>query len=103
MTEACFRSIAKHLTEVATQSVAHVESVHLYEMWDEPAKPAPENRFGLMVDLDTPKIHLFLATAFSGGALTAAESSQLTSRALLSAAQITSWSPCGARPAGAAP
>ena len=103
VTEACLRSIAKHLTEIATQSVAHVESVHLYEMWDEPSKAVPENRFGLTVDLDTPKVHLLLATAFSGGALTAAETSQLTSRALLTGSQIISWSPCGAGAAGAAP
>jgi len=96
VTEACLRSITKHLLELANQSVANVESVHLYEMWDEADKAVPENRFGLMFNLDTPKVDLFLATAFSGGALTVAESSELTSRGLLSASQITSWSHCGA-------
>jgi len=96
VTEACLRSITKHLLELANQSVANLESVHLYEMVDETSKPAPENRFGLMVNLDTPKVHLFLASALSGGALMAAESSELTGRGLLTASQILSWSPCGA-------
>ena len=96
VTETCLRSVAKHLVEITNQSVANVESVHMYEIWDEPNKSAPENRFGLMIDLDTPKVNLFLVSAFSGGALTATESSELTSRGLLSTSQISSWSTCGA-------
>jgi hypothetical protein len=98
VTEACLRSLAKHLKELVTQTVANVESVHFYEMWDEPAKAAPENRFGLMTDLGTPKVHMYLAAAFSGGTLSSTEESELTSRGLLTAAQIANWRSCGAAP-----
>jgi hypothetical protein len=98
VTEACLRSLAKHLKELVNQTAANVESVHFYEVWDEPAKVAPENRFGLMFELGMPKVHLYLAAAFSGGTLSPTEASEVTSRGLLTAAQIANWSACGAAP-----
>ena len=41
-----------------------------------------------MSDLDTPKVSLYLATALAGGALSSAERSAITSRGLLTNAQI---------------
>lgn len=87
-TETCFRSMNKHLADLTTQTVAKLDSIVLYEMTDEPAKAAPENRFGLMVDLNTPKASLFIATAYAGGTLSSAEQAQITSRGLLTDGQI---------------
>lgn len=97
-TEACLRSVSKHLQEVVNQTVANIESVYFYELTDEPAKAAPENRFGLMADLDTPKVAWFLASAFAGGAVSGSEANELTSRGLLTPTQIANWAGCGARP-----
>jgi hypothetical protein len=41
---------------------------------------------------------MYLASAFSGGTLSATEASEITSRGLLTAAQIANWSSCGAAP-----
>ena len=54
-----------------------LESIHAYEITDRPSQAAPENRFGLMVDLDTPKLHLALYSAFAGGNVSATERQQL--------------------------
>jgi len=97
-TEACLRSVSRHLQAIVKQKVARIEAVHFYELMDEPRKQPPENRFGLMVDLDTPKVGLYLATAFAGGKLSAQEADELTRRQLLTPAQIAAWSGCGARP-----
>jgi hypothetical protein len=48
VTEACLKGLAKHLLEIATQTVANVESVHFCEALDEVGKPVLENRFGLV-------------------------------------------------------
>lgn len=85
ITEAGFLSVAKHLTEIATQTVADVRAVLFYEAWDEPKKEAPENHFGLYYDADTlnrPKITLLLATCFAGGTLSQGEKDSLTKRNL---------------------
>ena len=87
-TEACLKAFAKHMRDLRSQTIANIESVHVYELLDEPSKAAPENRFGLMYNLTTPKIHLALASAFAGGALTAAERTAITSRGLLTDAEI---------------
>lgn len=100
-TEACFRSLSKHLKEVVDQALVNVESVLLYELTDEPnlvTTSEAERRFGLMYDLNTPKVSLFIATAFAGGKLSSAETTELTRRQLLTAEQITAWGSCGARP-----
>jgi hypothetical protein len=88
LTEQGFRSYAKHMLELYSQTLCKLESVVLYELLDEPSKPAPENHFGLMFDLGTPKVSLYLATALAGGTLSSAERTALTSRGLLTAAQI---------------
>jgi hypothetical protein len=84
VTEAGFRSVDKHLKEIVNQTVANVEAVLFYEIWDEPTNPAPENRFGLYYDaaLTRPKISLYLASCYAGGALSAAERDSLTRRGL---------------------
>ncbi|MEJ7929719.1 hypothetical protein WG922_07015 [Ramlibacter sp. AN1015] len=88
-TETCLKSLARHLKELRSQS-ALLESVHLYSLTDDPSKAAPENRFGLMYDLETPKPHLYLASAFAGGALSPHERLEITSRGLLSEAELPS-------------
>ncbi len=88
LTEQGFRACAKHMLELYGQTLCKLESVVLYELLDEPSKPAPENHFGVMFDLGAPKVTLHLATAFAGGTLSSAERTALTSRGLLTAAQI---------------
>lgn len=100
-TEACFRSLSKHLKEIVDQTLVNVESVLLYELTDEPnlvTEHEYERRFGLMYDLSRPKVSLFIASAFAGGKLSSSETTELTRRQLLSAEQITAWGSCGARP-----
>jgi hypothetical protein len=86
----CLRSLAKHLGDLRRQRIANVESIHIYELLDEPGKPPPENRFGLMYSLARPKTHLYLVSAFAGGNLTAAERNEITSRGLMTHAEIDS-------------
>jgi hypothetical protein len=88
-TEQCLKSLTKHLKDLRGQTIANLESIHMYELVDEPSKAAPENRFGVMYNLTTPKVHLYLVTAFAGGTLTSAEQSAITSRGLLTDADIS--------------
>jgi hypothetical protein len=88
LTESCLRGLARHLQELRRQRVADVEAVHLYELFDEPHKAAPEDRFGLAWAMGRPKPHLFLATAIAGGELAPHERAEVTRRGLLSDAQI---------------
>jgi hypothetical protein len=88
VTETCLKSITRHLTELRNQKLVKLESVIAYELLDEPGKAAPENRFGLMSTLGSPKTALYLLGAFAGGSLTAAEQQALSSRGLLTDAQI---------------
>ena len=85
VTEAGFRSLYKHLSEIVNQTVANVEGVYFYEINDEPNKAKPENRFGLFYDekLNNPKISLCIATAFAGGKLSKAERMLLISRGFI--------------------
>jgi hypothetical protein len=76
------------MLELYSQTECQLESVVFYELLDAPSKPAPENRFGLMFNLDTPKDMLYLATALAGGTLSSAERSAITSRGLLTDGQI---------------
>jgi hypothetical protein len=91
LTEECFKSVAKYVLEILGQSRANIESVHYYEMFDEASKAAPENHFGLWYDAATPKVTAYLASAFAGGSLSASEENEITSRGLLTAAQITQF------------
>ncbi|MHA7633802.1 DUF4214 domain-containing protein [Corallococcus sp. M7] len=92
VTEACYASINKHLRVILAQTKVRVEGVTFYELLDQPEllpHSEAESRFGLMYDLDTPKVQLMLVSAFAGGSLTAAERTQVTSRGLLTDAEIT--------------
>jgi hypothetical protein len=88
VTEQGFASNAKHMLDLYRQTTCDLENVVFYELLDEPGKPAPENRFGLMSDLNTPKVSLYLATALAGGALSLDERIAITGRGLLTDAQI---------------
>jgi len=88
-TEACLSSVNKHLMEIRNWSGSQpIQSVVTYEFLDEPSKAAPENRFGLLYTITNPKIELYLVTAYAGGNLTSTEQSTITSRGLLTDAQI---------------
>jgi hypothetical protein len=91
VTEAGFRSLYNHLNEIVNQTVANVEAVHLYEIWDEPSKAIPENRFGLYYDygLQRPKVSLFIVACLAGGTLSQAEQDSMTKRG---------FGPCALRP-----
>jgi len=82
VTEEGFKSLYKHMNEIVNQKGANIESVYFYEIADEPQKPIPENRFGLYFDvnLEKPKISLYIATAFAGGTLSTAEKDSLIKR-----------------------
>jgi uncharacterized protein (TIGR02217 family) len=97
------QSLSKHTQELIGTTIA-IESVLAYEYVDEPSKSFPENMFGLMRDTNTMKVDMELWTAFAGGALTTAQQSDITSRNLLTDAQIASYRGTVAAPApGAAP
>ncbi len=51
----CNGNLSTILRTFSTQTKADVEWLLVYEMLDEPSKAAPESRFGVMFDLDTPK------------------------------------------------
>jgi len=84
VTEDGFKSCDIHLKEIIHQNAANVESVLFYEIWDEPHKARPENRFGLFYDyaLQQPIISLLIASSFAGGTLSPAEQSELTTRGI---------------------
>jgi hypothetical protein len=84
VTNTCLAAIQKHLTALVSQKVINLESIHAYEIADRPSQAVPENRFGLMFDLDNPKLHLALYSAFAGGLVTATEKQQLDSLGLKS-------------------
>ncbi|OJU53507.1 MAG: hypothetical protein BGN96_09445 [Bacteroidales bacterium 45-6] len=82
LTETGYKSLYKHLNEIVNQTVANVESVYFYEVYDQAQNAIPENRFGLYYDtnMEKPKISLLLATAYAGGALSQAEKDSLIKR-----------------------
>ncbi len=82
VTEQGFLSNIKHARDLYTQTLCNLDVLTWYELKDRPAQPVPENRFGLMFDLATPKPSLHIATAFAGGSLTTAERAQITSRGM---------------------
>lgn len=88
LTEQGYRSIVKHMLELYGQTSCNLEGVVFYELLDEPSKAAPENHFGLMFDLGRPKLSLSLATVLAGGTLSSDERTAITSRGLLTTAQI---------------
>ncbi|QRO02055.1 DUF4214 domain-containing protein [Archangium violaceum] len=89
VTERCFQSINKHLRIILAQTKVALEGVTFYQLLDQPELPwEAERRFGLMYDINTPKVQLMLVSAFAGGSLTTSERSQVTSRGLLTDAEI---------------
>jgi Bacterial Ig domain len=98
-TEKCLKGVTKHLKDLRNQKIANIESIHIYELLDEPSKPAPENHFGLMYNLSQPKVHTYLAAAFAGGTLTTAERNEITSRGLLTSAEIDAMQQGASTPA----
>lgn len=80
LTETCYKSFYNILTYLSSQTDADIESICIYELTDEPAKKPPENRFGLMYDINTPKVPLYLITRFAGQAQPPRELEELTKR-----------------------
>lgn len=79
-TEACFKSLHEILTHLTKQQEVVIESVCIYELYDEPHKAPPENRFGLMYDLERPKIPLYILSKFAGHKLAPHEAEELAKR-----------------------
>lgn len=88
VTELCLKSLHKHLADAIRQTSVKLESVHVYELLDEPEKGRPEGLFGLLYDLRRPKPHLYLYTALAGGSLTSQERAEVTRRGLMTDADI---------------
>jgi hypothetical protein len=109
LTEQCMQALKKHLADLVNQRSVKIESVHFYELLDEPEKGRPEGQFGLMYDLQRPKPQLYLYTAFAGGKLTPQERQEITRRGLMSDAEIDARralnpaSGCAAAPAAPCP
>lgn len=82
MTERCLKSLNDTLTALRDQKDVVVESISIYELLDEPSKAPPENRFGLMYDLKTPKIAMYLVSRFAGAPLAPEEAAELEKRGL---------------------
>jgi hypothetical protein len=85
-TEQGYQALYNHMSEIR-QATQNIESVVCYELLDEPAKGAPENRFGLMFNLSSPKVALYIWTYFAGGQLSSAEKAELVSRGLMASGQ----------------
>lgn len=83
-TEAGFVSLQNILKAFTDQTTCHIEAILAYELFNEPAKIAPENHFGVMTDLATPKVSMALLSYRSRGYLSNAELAKLSSRVLLS-------------------
>ncbi|UWU75156.1 glycosyl hydrolase 53 family protein [Bradyrhizobium huanghuaihaiense] len=79
-TERCLRNLNGMLTAIRDQKDVVVDAINIYQIVDEPAKKPPENRFGLMYDLDRPKVALYLVSRFAGGKLTPEEAAELQKR-----------------------
>lgn len=83
VTEAGFKSLDATLNYLNTQTTANIEYVGIYELLDEPSKQPPESHFGLMYDINTPKVPLYLVSYFAGGALSSAERQELINRGFI--------------------
>jgi hypothetical protein len=88
--ETCLKSINKQLTELKNDPYGTIDSILYYELLDEPTKTGAEAIFGLEYGLTSPKIGLYLASAWSCGQLSSTERQQLTSRGLVDGTQCAS-------------
>lgn len=79
-TEACYRSFYNTLSDINRQAELNIEAVCVYELLDEPAKKPPESRFGMLYDINSPKVPFFILTHFAGGRLSAPEIGELARR-----------------------
>ncbi|CAN5159137.1 hypothetical protein BH09PSE3_BH09PSE3_18460 [soil metagenome] len=79
-TETGYKSLATILADLKKQKSAKIESVIAYTLVDQPSKRAPENRFGLMRDFNTPKVSMLLLGAQAGAPLSSQQQNSLTSR-----------------------
>jgi hypothetical protein len=87
----CYQSYKKHIPVILNQNIAKLESFLFYQLFDEPHKIAPENRFGLMYDLSNPKNHLSILSAFAGGTLSSAEQKMITDLKILTDTEIATY------------
>ncbi len=90
-TKTCFQSYKNHIPSFFNQKLINLESVHIYELFDDPRKVGAEGRFGLMYDINRPKVHLNIITAFAGGLLSTAEQQTVTNLGILTDAQIAAY------------
>lgn len=79
-TERCLQNLNSMLTAIRDQKDVPIDTVSIYEIVDEPGKKPPENRFGLMYDLNRPKVALYLVSRFAGGKLAPEEAAELQKR-----------------------
>lgn len=92
---ACFQAYKKHLSDLYHQNIINLEYLLMYELLDEPRKSDAEARFGLMYDLNNPKDHFSIITAFAGGTLSASEQQKVTSLGILTDAEIAAYKIAG--------
>jgi hypothetical protein len=90
-TKKCFQSYKNHIPSLFSQKLVKLEAVNIYELFDDPRKSAIESRFGLMYNINSPKVHLNIITAFAGGTLSAAEQLTVTNLGILSISQIGAY------------
>ncbi|MBO9099496.1 MULTISPECIES: glycosyl hydrolase 53 family protein [unclassified Rhizobium] len=79
----CLRSFNNILSAIANQTEADIEGVEAYTLIDLPQQTSPiERRFGLMYDLDHPKLSLAILAQYAGGLVTHDESRELAKLAI---------------------
>jgi hypothetical protein len=86
--EAALQSLKTHIEYIKGQREANIEGVQYYELFDEPWLGVSESIFGLMKDPSTPKVALFLATAYACGPLNDDEQATLISHSLFTRATL---------------
>lgn len=63
--QTCNDNLATMLKTFTSQSETNIENILIYEMLDEPAKAAPENQFGLLFNINSPKPMLATVASFA--------------------------------------
>lgn len=67
--QTCNTNLSTMLKTFTSQTEANIEAIFLYELLDEPAKAAPENHFGLLYNIQSPKPTFATAASFAKAAL----------------------------------